>query len=182
MLVQRLVPIFVGFTALTALSESVLARKMIFKTVGSRYNPKVFSNFTVQIINSKLKVDTGIISPLRQGVKTHLDFEFRLSKDRPYQIIFQNDINFCALIKGGRESLYRRWFKSMLKLGNFSTNCPIRRGYYYLHGWSPDGSQVPSFFLKGDYRISATLFYGSFKANDENPLLDIFIEAVLNQV
>ncbi|XP_022219699.2 uncharacterized protein LOC111072268 [Drosophila obscura] len=177
MLVQRLVPIFVGFTALTALSESVLARKMIFKTGGSRYNPKVFSNFTIQIINTKLMIDTVIISPLTQGLKTHLGFQFRLSKDRPYQIIFQHTINYCSMVKV--ESLYRRWVTSMLKVGNFSLSCPIGRGYYYLHGWSLDASQVPSFFYLGDYRISATLFYGRFKKNDENPLLELYMEAVL---
>ncbi|XP_017156882.1 uncharacterized protein LOC108165359 [Drosophila miranda] len=152
---------------------------MTFKTGGSRFDPKIFSNFTVQIVNGKMAIDMVIVSPLSQGLKAHLGFDFRLDKGRPYQSIYQHDINYCALIRGAQESLYRRWFTSMLKVGNFSTSCPIGRGYYYLHGWTLDASYIPSFFYVGDYRISVTLFYGRFKKNDENPLVEFYVEAVL---
>ncbi|XP_034122189.1 uncharacterized protein LOC117580059 [Drosophila guanche] len=153
---------------------------MTFKTGDCRYNRQIFSNFTMQIINTKLLMDMVLVSTLSQGIKAHLGFEFRLTKGKPYQSIFQHDINYCSLIRGAQESIYRRWFTSMLKVGNFATSCPIGKGYYYLHGWTLDANYVPSFFYLGDYRISGRFFYGRFKKKEDNPMLECSVEAVLN--
>ncbi|XP_017134821.1 uncharacterized protein LOC108150986 [Drosophila miranda] len=153
---------------------------MTFKTGDCRYNRQIFSNFTMQIINTKLLMDMVVASTIQQGLKAHLGFEFRLAKGRPYQSIYQHDINYCAMIRGAQESIYRRWFTSMLKFGNFATSCPVGRGYYYLHGWTLDASYIPSFFYLGDYRISGRFFYGRFKKKEDNPMLECSVEAVLN--
>ncbi|XP_017019527.1 uncharacterized protein [Drosophila kikkawai] len=179
MLSARLVHTVVRWLVVTALiGES--APKMTFRTGACRYDKSIFSNFTIQIIKTKLMMDMILVSTLRQGLKAHLSFEFRLSKGKPYQSVYQHDMNYCALIKGAQESIYRRWFTSMLKVGNFATSCPISKGYYYLHGWTLDASIVPSFLYLGDYRIGGTFFYGRFKKQMENPLLECSVEAVLD--
>ncbi|KAH8286401.1 hypothetical protein KR054_008424, partial [Drosophila jambulina] len=154
--------------------------KMTFRTGACKYDKSIFSNFTIRIIETKLMMDIILVTTLRQGLKAHLSFEFRLSKGKPYQSVYQHDMNYCALIKGAQESIYRRWFMSMLKVGNFATSCPISQGYYYLHGWTLDASIVPSFLYLGDYRIGGTFFYGRFKKQMENPLLECSVEAVLD--
>ncbi|KAH8360606.1 hypothetical protein KR200_009924 [Drosophila serrata] len=179
MFAAKLVP-----TVLCCLIVTVVIRdnasKMTFRTGACKYDKSIFSNFTIQIIKTKLMMDMMLVTTLRQGLKAHLSFEFRLSKGKPYQSVYQHDMNYCALIKGAQESIYRRWFTSMLKVGNFATSCPITRGYYYLHGWTIDGSIVPSFLYLGDYRIGGTFFYGRFKRQMENPLLECSVEAVLD--
>ncbi|EDW73240.1 uncharacterized protein Dwil_GK19262 [Drosophila willistoni] len=153
---------------------------MAFKSGDCRYNREIFSNFTLQIINKKILMDMKLIKQLPKGLKAHLSFEFRVTKGKAYQSVFQHDMNYCALIKGAQESLYRRWFTSMLKFGNFATSCPIAQGIYYMHGWALDGELIPSFLYLGDYRIGGTFFYGRYKKNFDNPLLECTVEAILN--
>ncbi|XP_017019438.1 uncharacterized protein [Drosophila kikkawai] len=175
MLSARLVPTVVRWLVITALiGES--APKMTFRTGACRYDKSIFSNLTIQIIKTKLMMDMILVSTLRQGLKA----QFCLSKGKPYQSVYQHDMNYCALIKGAQESIYRRWFTSMLKVGNFATSCPILKGYYYLHGWTLDATIVPSFLYLGDYRIGLTFLYGRFKKQMENPLLECSVEAVLD--
>ncbi|KAH8380409.1 hypothetical protein KR009_010519, partial [Drosophila setifemur] len=154
--------------------------RMTFKTGDCRYDRAIFSNFTLQIINTKVLMDMILVATLPQGLKAHLSFEFRLSKGKPYQSVYQHDMNYCALIRGAQNSIYRRWFTSMLKFGNFATSCPIKTGYYYLHGWTLDPNYVPSFLYLGDYRILGSFFFGRFKKHVPNPLLECSVEAVLN--
>lgn len=154
------------------------ASKMIFKTGDCNYNREIFSNFTLKIVNEKVKMDMLLIRNLILGLKAHLSFEFRLSKTNPYQSVFQHDINYCGLLKGSQNSLYRQWYLSMLKVGNFATSCPIQPGYYYLKEWKLDGSLVPSFLYLGDYRIGGSFFYGKYKKSGK-PLLECVVEAIL---
>lgn len=154
------------------------ASKMIFKTGDCKYNRGVFSNFTLKIINGKVQMDMLLIRTLILGLKAHLSFEFRLTKTNQYQSVFQHDMNYCSLLKGAQESLYRRWYLSMLKVGNFARSCPIQPGYYYLKGWNLDANLVPSFLYLGDYRIGGSFFYGKYKKTD-NPLLECIVEAIL---
>ncbi|XP_052848252.1 LOW QUALITY PROTEIN: uncharacterized protein LOC128259741 [Drosophila gunungcola] len=156
------------------------APRMTFKAGDCRYNRSIFSNFTIQIIQTKVMMDMVLDTTLRQGLKAHLSFEFRHSKGKPYQSVYHHDMNYCALIKGSQESIYRRWYTSMLKVGNFATSCPIKQGYYYLHGWTLDANYVPSFLYLGDYRIRGSFFYGRFKKQVDHPLLECSVEAVLS--
>ncbi|XP_017042182.1 uncharacterized protein LOC108088745 [Drosophila ficusphila] len=172
----NLMPVVLGWMVVTVVIRQS-APRMTFKAGDCNYNRSVFSNFTIQIIKAKVMMDMILVTTLRQGLKAHLSFEFRLSKGKPYQSVYQHDMNYCALIKGAQESIYRRWFTSMLKVGNFATSCPIGRGYYYLHGWTLDSSYVPSFLYLGDYRIGGSFFYGRFKK--DSPLLECSVEAVL---
>ncbi|EDW19668.2 uncharacterized protein Dmoj_GI13911 [Drosophila mojavensis] len=49
--------------------------------------------------------------------------------------LFEHDIDYCVVLKGSQDTIYRRLFISTLRFGNFSRTCPIKSGYYYLHGW-----------------------------------------------
>ncbi|XP_017084265.1 uncharacterized protein LOC108116757 [Drosophila eugracilis] len=175
----QLVAIVLGWIIMTIVIEQS-APRMTFKAGDCTYNKSTFSNFTIQILKTKVMMDMILVTTLRQGLKAHLSFEFRLSKGKPYQSVYQHDMNYCALIKGSQESIYRRWFTSMLKVGNFATSCPIREGYYYMHGWTLDANYVPSFLYVGDYRIGGSFFYGRFKKQLNNRLLECSVEAVLS--
>ncbi|KAH8419591.1 hypothetical protein KR222_008052, partial [Zaprionus bogoriensis] len=153
--------------------------KMIFKTGDCKYNKEVFSNFTISLINGKVHMHMRLLRSLIGGLKAHLSFEFRTSKSNLYQSIFQHDINYCGLLKGTHETIYRRWVLSMFKVGNFARSCPIQPGYYYMSGWNLDGSLVPSFLYLGDYRIGGSFFYGKYRKKNDKALLECIVEALL---
>lgn len=169
----------IGETLNYLISKYQQATKMVFKTGDCTYKRDVFSNFTLQVVNGKVKMDMTLVKILTAGLKAHLSFEFRVSKSKSYQSIFQHDINYCVLLKGSQESLYRRWFLTMLKVGNFATSCPIQTGYYYLRDWHLNGNLIPSFLYLGDYRIGGSFFYGRYRKNSEKLLLECTVEAIL---
>ncbi|XP_026833494.1 uncharacterized protein LOC6544204 [Drosophila erecta] len=179
MFTGKLVPFVLGWIVVTVVVKPSGAR-MSFKAGDCTYNRSTFSNFSIQIIKTKVMMDMTLVTTLRQGLKAHLGFEFRLAKGKPYQSVYQHDMNYCALIKESQDSIYGRWFTSMLKVGNFATSCPISEGYYYMHGWTLDGSNVPSFLYLGDYRIGGSFFYGRFRKQFYSPLLECSVEAVLS--
>ncbi|XP_034475902.1 uncharacterized protein LOC117782914 [Drosophila innubila] len=153
---------------------------MVFKNGDCRYNREVFSNFTLQIADGKLQMDMFLLRALINGLKGHLSFEFRMAKTKSYQSVFQHDINYCGLLRGNQETIYRRWYLSMLRVGNFARSCPIEPGYYYLKGWNFNGNLVPSFLYLGDYRIGGSFYYGKYKKTNDKPLLECIIEAILS--
>ncbi|KAH8261058.1 hypothetical protein KR044_002799, partial [Drosophila immigrans] len=155
------------------------ASKMIFKNGECRYNREVFSNFTLLTTDGKLQMDMTLVRPLVNGVKGHVSFEFRVSKSKSYQSVFQHDMNYCSLLKGTQSTLYRRWYLSMMKVANFAKSCPIQPGNYYLKGWTFTGNLVPSFLYIGDYRVGGAFYYGKYRKNNDNPLLECYMEAIL---
>ncbi|KAL7734577.1 hypothetical protein ACLKA6_010886 [Drosophila palustris] len=56
-----------------------------------------------------------LLRALVNGLKGHVSFEFRMAKTKSYQSVFQHDMNYCGLLRGTQETLYRRWYLSMLK-------------------------------------------------------------------
>ncbi|KAH8322116.1 hypothetical protein KR059_003166, partial [Drosophila kikkawai] len=158
-------------------------RSIKFIAGESRFKREYFKNFTFTIRDDQIFLDMYLRKPLVKGWRARLDFRLHVGNSKTFQSLFStnidHDMNYCALIKGAQESIYRRWFTSMLKVGNFATSCPILKGYYYLHGWTLDASIVPSFLYLGDYRIGLTFLYGRFKKQMENPLLECSVEAVL---
>ncbi|KAH8370706.1 hypothetical protein KR093_004713, partial [Drosophila rubida] len=155
------------------------ASKMIFKNGDCRYNREVFSNFSLLTTNGRLQMDMMLVRPLINGLKGHVSFEFRVAKAKTYQSVFQHDLNYCSLLKGTQETLYRRWYLEMLKVGNFARSCPILPGYYFLKGWTLNGNLVPSFMYLGDYRVGGSFYYGKYRKRNENPLLECTMEAIL---
>ncbi|XP_060659442.1 uncharacterized protein LOC132793504 [Drosophila nasuta] len=153
---------------------------MIFKNGDCRYNREFFSNFTLLVNNGQLQMDMILVRQLVMGLKAHLSFEFRVSKSKTYQSLFQHDLNYCNMLKGNQQTLYRRLFLSMLKVGNFARSCPIQPGYYYLKGWTFNGDIVPSFLYLGDYRVGGSFYYGKYRRKTENPLLECTLEAILH--
>lgn len=124
-------------------------------------------------------LDMKLIKALSYGLKGGLTIEFRMSKAKHYQQLFHNDLDFCGLLKGTRNTLARRWFKSMLKISNFATSCPFPPGEYYLRGWTAEGNLVPSFFSSSHYRIEGSLYFGKYRKNDANPVLRCVADAML---
>ncbi|XP_017840133.2 LOW QUALITY PROTEIN: uncharacterized protein LOC108598030 [Drosophila busckii] len=158
--------------------QHVLAKGVVFRTGACRYDRDVFSNFTIQVIHNKIHMDMMLIQSLRHGLKGHVSFELRLPKANSYQSRFQHDINYCEMIKGARESFYRRWYLSMMKTANFARSVPLLQAYYYLKGWDLEGNQIPSFLYLGDYRITGSFYYGKYK-KISNPLLECSLEGLL---
>ncbi|XP_017860806.1 PREDICTED: uncharacterized protein LOC108612436 [Drosophila arizonae] len=156
-----------------------MATKVIFQTGNCTFKHDVFSNFSMEIINSKVKIDIYLVGVLKEGLKGHLSFEVRQSKSTSYQSVFQHDINYCALLKGSQNSIYSRWYNSMLKTGNFARSCPIYPGYYYIQDWELKDDLVPTFLFFGDYRIAASFYYGKYSKRNKL-LVECLIEALLS--
>ncbi|KAH8261133.1 hypothetical protein KR044_003891 [Drosophila immigrans] len=152
---------------------------MMFNKYYCNFNRQDVSNFSLQIQNGMINMDTWIIKTLHVGLRGHLDFEFRPPKIKNFQSIFQYDLDFCSMYKITRNTLVRRWYISMLKKGNFSATCPMEPGYYYLHGWTADGNMVPSFFLNGAYRVTGSFYYGKFRKDNNMSVLICSIHANL---
>ncbi|XP_023168129.2 uncharacterized protein LOC111597562 [Drosophila hydei] len=155
------------------------ASKVTFKTGNCTFKRDVFSNFTVQIVNSKVQIDIRVIRILAEGLKGHISFEVRMSKSKSYQRVFQHDINYCALLKGSQQTIYRRWYNSMMKTGNFARSCPIQPGYYYLQDWQLKEDLVPTFLYVGDYRIAGSFYYGKYYKRNDKLLVECIFEALL---
>ncbi|XP_030385961.1 uncharacterized protein LOC115632844 [Scaptodrosophila lebanonensis] len=153
---------------------------ILFKSGDCNYNTDIFSNFSLHIYKNQLTMDMLLVRPLRMGLKGHVVFNFRLGKAQPYRNLFHHDFNYCAMLKGARDSMYGRFFTSMLKVGNFATSCPIGTGNYYLHDWALDSKLVPSFLQIGDYRIDGSFYYGNKKQHKDNTLLLCTVEAILD--
>ncbi|KAH8406272.1 hypothetical protein KR215_010004, partial [Drosophila sulfurigaster] len=156
------------------------AKKMMFSNGHCDYNRDVFANYSLRIPNGIIYVDMlVIITPLHVGLRGHLSFEFRASKAKSFQRVFHLDLDYCSNLKASKNSLTKRWYLSMIKLGNYSTSCPIQPAYYYMYGWKVDGNLVPPFLTMGEYRIAGTFYYGKFRENDKNPLLRCTVQANL---
>lgn len=75
-----------------------------------------------------------------------------------------------------KDTIFKKWFRSFLKYGNFMQNCPVYKGHYYLRGWELDPDLIPSYLYAGDYRIKGYGFYGKFKGKDEDFVVAIDLE------
>ncbi|XP_019894624.2 uncharacterized protein LOC109613897 [Musca domestica] len=145
-----------------------------------RFNPKYFSNFTLSIENSTINADMMLIKPLRQGFKTNAEVQLRLNNSRKHQKLFSYALNVCELVVSLRNSIFKRWFESLLKNGNFMQNCPVSVGHYYVHDWRPDASLIPSYLFAGDYRIKGYCFFGNYKKKNMEFVIDIEVDAIIS--
>ncbi|KAH8261135.1 hypothetical protein KR044_003893 [Drosophila immigrans] len=155
------------------------AKKMLFNNGRCTFNRNFFSNFSLRIPNGKIYLDMLLVKPLHVGLRGHLSFEYRTSKAKSFQSVFQLDLDYCSVLKATNNALVRRWYLSMMKLSNYSTSCPIPPASYYMHGWKSDGNLVPPFLTMGDYRIAGTFYYGKFREHDDNPILRCTVQAQL---
>ncbi|KAH8406150.1 hypothetical protein KR215_005794, partial [Drosophila sulfurigaster] len=152
---------------------------VMFSNHYCNYNREVFSNISLKMPKGIIYLDIWMIKSLSVGLRGHANLEFRAIKNKPFQRVFEFDIDFCEMLNSPRLSLSRRLYLSMLRKGNFSKSCPLLPGYYNLYGWKADGNLVPSFLTFGDYRVTGTFYYGKFQENDEKPLFTCTAQANL---
>ncbi|KAH8335090.1 hypothetical protein KR074_006353, partial [Drosophila pseudoananassae] len=150
-----------------------------FQTGQSRFSRKHFDNFTLDIINNTLYMDMVTTRTIHRGFKVLLDFQMRFEKGTSYQRLFAHILDPCAVVSSVRTNIFKSWFDSMLRNGNFMYNCPVPKGHYFLQGWKMDSTQVPHYMLPGNYCVSAHFFYGKLKTKQEDFVLDLNVYAAL---
>ncbi|XP_017084231.1 uncharacterized protein LOC108116725 [Drosophila eugracilis] len=144
-----------------------------------KFSRNHFENFTLEIKNNTLFMDMITSKTIHRGLKVLIDTQITLDKGRSYQRLFAHILDTCSVISPVRGNLFKSWFDSMLKHGNFMVNCPVPAGNYFLRDWKLDSQLVPHYLLPGDYCISAHFFYGKLKSKQEDFFLDIEVYALL---
>ncbi|XP_017084232.1 uncharacterized protein LOC108116726 [Drosophila eugracilis] len=142
-------------------------------------NSKFFSTLNVTAMNSSIFADIELIQALKAGFRGHVDVQLRLSNAKTFQSLVQTDTDYCELLTTLKDSLFRRWVKSVVKNSNFMENCPVPAGHYYLKGWHVDMGLVPSYLLSGDYRLRALVYYGKYRTKKQQFLVQCIVEATM---
>ncbi|XP_032573137.1 uncharacterized protein LOC116800887 [Drosophila sechellia] len=144
-----------------------------------KFSPTYFENFTLEIKNNTLFMDMTTSKPIHRGLKVLLNTQISLDKGRSYQRLFAHILDTCGVVSSVRGNLFKSWFDSMLKHGNFMVNCPVPAGHYFLRDWELDSHLVPHYLLPGDYCITAHFFFGKHKSKQEDFFLDLEVYALL---
>ncbi|KAH8364389.1 hypothetical protein KR084_006514, partial [Drosophila pseudotakahashii] len=143
-------------------------------------NPKFFSILNVTFVNNTISADIELLQALKAGFRGHVDVQLRLSNAKKFQTLVQTDTDYCELLSTLKDSLFRRWVKSMSKNSNFMENCPVSGGHYYIKGWHVDMGLVPSYLLSGDYRLRAFVYYGKYRTKKQLFLVQCLVEATMH--
>ncbi|KAH8360603.1 hypothetical protein KR200_009925, partial [Drosophila serrata] len=143
-------------------------------------NSRYFSALNVSAVNSTVTADIGLIQTLKAGFRGHIDVQLRLSNAKNFQSLVQTDTDYCELLSTLKDSLFRRWVKSVTKNSNFMENCPIPAGHYYLKAWHVDMGLVPSYLLSGDYRLRALAYYGKYRSKKQLIIVQCIVEATMH--
>ncbi|XP_037956536.1 uncharacterized protein LOC119686131 [Teleopsis dalmanni] len=151
-------------------------RTVEFRSGCSNFSAKYFSNFTLKTVNNTISLDMYIIQPLKSGFKSYFEFQVRLSNSKNYQKLFNYQVDVCNMVASLKESLFKKWFASLRRYGNFVRNCPVPEGHYYINNWSWDSNLIPSFLHSGEYRIKGYGYYGTYKSKNEVMVVDYEVE------
>ncbi|KAH8419604.1 hypothetical protein KR222_008426, partial [Zaprionus bogoriensis] len=154
---------------------------VIFQSGECKFSSKYFDNFTLSLVNNSLNLEMILIRPLTRGFKVHVDFSLSLGKAKNYQRVFSHIMDTCGVVSAVKKNIFKNWYQSMLKHGNFMYNCPVTVGKYFLHNWKLDPKLVPQYLYSGDYRVTGHFFYGKFNTKQEDFVLDITIFAIINK-
>ncbi|XP_034655652.1 uncharacterized protein LOC117893224 [Drosophila subobscura] len=144
-------------------------------------NPKYFRTLNVTFANNTITADIYLEQGLKTGFRGHIDVQLRLTNAKKFQSLVQTDTDYCELLSSLKESLFRRWIKSLAKNSNFMENCPIPPGPYYLKGYHVDMGLVPSYLLNGDYRLRALVYYGKYHTKSRIFLIQCTVEASMQK-
>ncbi|KAH8270219.1 hypothetical protein KR018_005984, partial [Drosophila ironensis] len=145
--------------------------------VNCKENSRYFRALNVTVANSTISADIELVQALKAGFRGHIDVQLRLSNAKKFQSLVQTDTDYCELLSTLKDSLFRRWIKSVAKNSNFMENCPVPAGHYYLRAWHVDMGLVPSYLLSGDYRLKALVYYGKYRTKKQLSLVDCLVEA-----
>ncbi|KAH8270220.1 hypothetical protein KR018_005985, partial [Drosophila ironensis] len=144
-----------------------------------QFSPRHFRNFTLDIINNTLYMDMITARTIPRGLKVLLDVQISLDKGTRFQRLFAHILDTCAVVSSVKTNIFKSWFDSMLKHGNFMYNCPVPPGHYFLENWKMDSPLIPRYMLPGNYCIAAHFFYGKHKSKQEDSMLDLNVFALL---
>ncbi|XP_034122885.1 uncharacterized protein LOC117580438 [Drosophila guanche] len=153
----------------------------IFQTGKCRFNEKYFDNFTMTIVNNTLDLDMVTPRTIPRGLKVLIDVQISLDMGKSYQRLFAHILDTCNVVSSVKTSIFKSWFESMRKHGNFMANCPVPEGQYFLRNWKLDSQLVPNYLMPGDYRVLVHFFYGKQKTNHEEFALDMDIYAMVSK-
>ncbi|KAH8318559.1 hypothetical protein KR067_011095, partial [Drosophila pandora] len=143
-------------------------------------NPRYFRVLNVSLVNNTISADVDLLQTLKTGFRGHIDVQLRLSNAKKFQSLVQTDTDYCDLLSTLKDSLFRRWIKSVSKHSNFMENCPVPASHYALKNWHIDMGLVPSYLLSGDYRLKAQVYYGKFHTKKQLVLVDCIVEATMH--
>ncbi|XP_022219702.2 uncharacterized protein LOC111072272 [Drosophila obscura] len=146
-----------------------------------RFNEKYFDNFTLEIVNNTMELDMVTPRTIHRGLKVLIDVQISLDKEKSYQRLFAHILDTCSIVSSVRTSMFKSWFDSMRKHGNFMTNCPVPAGHYFLRNWKLESNLVPHYLMPGDYRVLVHFFYGKQKTSHEEFVLDMDIYAMIRK-
>ncbi|KNC24252.1 hypothetical protein FF38_13697 [Lucilia cuprina] len=167
---------------ITALNFGKATRSCHFLNVKSHWSSKYFSNFSLLIQNNSLYANIDVVKPLNIGFKSHIDVQIRLTGSKSYQTLFSYNLDICNVVISFKKTIFKKWFHSLLKAGNFMQNCPVYKGHYYLDAWKLEQDLVPTYLYAGSYRLKSHTFYGKFKGKDEDFLVSIDLDVDLHRV
>ncbi|XP_017840135.1 uncharacterized protein LOC108598031 [Drosophila busckii] len=155
-----------------------LERSVKFVYSDSIFNPKHFKNFTMTLVNGTLNMDMTLLRPIQRGFKAHVDYQLKLKNAKNFQSILSHLIDICSVVDNIKDGLFKNWFKSMLKHGNFKLNCPVDVGTYYLRNWRMGTSH--KFLYPGEYSGKINFFYGKYKTKTEEHVLSVTLASVIS--
>ncbi|XP_016959326.1 uncharacterized protein LOC108030785 [Drosophila biarmipes] len=160
---------------------SVRAERSIKFIAGeSRFNRDYFENFTFTIRNDKIFLDMYLRKPLLRGWRARLDFRTRVGNSKSFQSLFSTNVDVCNIVNAAKINLFKKWYKNLLKYGNFLRQCPLNASHYYLRGWQFGEGLVPPFIASGAYRLETYNFYGKYKGKDEDFIMSCTADAVIH--
>ncbi|KAH8406086.1 hypothetical protein KR215_004844, partial [Drosophila sulfurigaster] len=159
--------------------EFSLKSSFVMQSGECKYSPKFFDNFTITITNNTLNLDMITKKRLTRGFKVQLDFSISLGKSKKYQSVFTHIMDTCKAVAAVKNNIFKSWFLSMLKHGNFMYNCPVVEGHYFVRNWQLESQLIPQYLHGGNYRVTGHFFFGKFKTKSEQFVLDMIVFAFL---
>lgn len=166
-------------TKLRKLNSSMFSlqnRQVEFRNIENRWSRNYFSNFSIYLQNNSINLDIDIIKTIQTGFKGYIEFQIRLNGSKIYQTLFSYTLDICNMVISLKDTIFKKWFKSFLKYGNFMQNCPVFAGHYYLRGWKLDPNLIPSYLYAGDYRIKGYGYYGKHRSKNEEFVVAVSLE------
>ncbi|EDV52771.2 uncharacterized protein LOC6544203 [Drosophila erecta] len=167
--------VLIGISVSQAESSSVTVTR-----IHCEKNPKFFTTLNVTSVNSTFYADVYMPQDLKAGFRGHVDVQLRLSNAKKFQSLVQADNDYCELLSTFKDSLFRRWIKSVFKNSNLMENCPVPAGHYFVNGWHVDMGLVPSYLLSGDYLVNALFYYGKYRTKKQTFLLRCTVGATMH--
>ncbi|KAH8380408.1 hypothetical protein KR009_010517, partial [Drosophila setifemur] len=144
----------------------------------SKFNRKYFENFTFSITNDQVFLDMYLRKPLLRGWRARLDFQLRVGNSKSFQSLFSTNVDVCNIVNAGKMNLFKKWYKNLLKYGNFLRQCPLNVSH--LKGWQFGEGLVPPFIAGGSYRLETYNFYGHYRGKDEDFIMSCTADAIIH--